>query len=177
MTDVINALLNMILVSIPEETFIVVISLVLLKRFDFLDVRMWRHNLKWIMIPVIPVTFFINLFRYVIVIPKPIMSLSTMLLMIGLMIYIVVRNSYEVNKRLVFKVIISTILGFVLVGVIEEIYYPLLLSLLHKPIEYFNNIILYNFLLAVPTRILQFCVVVYIIVKKNNKVQVNLFNI
>jgi len=53
MQGVTNALLNMILVSIPEELFLTVMTLIFLKRFDMLDIRMWRYNLKWIMIPIV----------------------------------------------------------------------------------------------------------------------------
>ena len=103
MQNVINALLNTILVSIPENIFLVTMTLIFLRRFDMLDVRMWKHSLKWIMMPVIPVAIMINLFRYIIIIPKPINSLLSLGIMIGLIVYIVIKNSYDFKGKLILK--------------------------------------------------------------------------
>jgi len=177
MQGVTNALFNTIFVSIPEEAFIVIMTLIFLGDFyDLLDIRMWKHGLKWIMVATLPVSIMINVFRYIIIIPKSLMSLISMVTMIILMIYVIVKNSHDINKKMILKTIMYTILSFIIVGIIEEAYYPILLSLLHKQISFFNNIVFYNLLLAIPTRILQLCVVLFILIRKNNKVQVNLFN-
>ena len=176
MQNVTNALLNLILVSIPEEAFIVIMTLVFLKRFDMMDIRMWRSNLKWIMLPTIPTAIMINVFRYIIIIPRPMMSLVTFILMNILIVYMVLKNSYTINKKLVVQTIIYTVLSFIIVGLIELSCFPILLSILHNPISFFNNNIVYNILLAIPTRILHLCIIVFIITKKNNKIQIDLFN-
>ena len=110
MQGVTNALLNTILVSIPEESFIVIMTLVFLRRFDMLDIRMWKHSLKWIMVPTLPVAIMINVFRYIVIIPKPLMSLTSFILMVVLIIYLIVKNSYDIDKKIIFKTIIFTIL-------------------------------------------------------------------
>ena len=176
MQGVTNALLNTILVSIPEEAFIVIMTLVFLKRFDMLDIRMWKHSLKWIMFPTIPVAILINIFRYIIIIPKPLMSLTSFILMIILIVFVIIKNTTSFNKKILFKTIIFTILSFIIVGLIELLYYPILLLLLHKPLSYINDNITSNLLLAIPTRVLQLCIVSYIIMKKNNDIEINLFN-
>ena len=112
MQGVTNALLNTILVSIPEEAFIVIMTLVFLKRFDMLDIRMWKHSLKWVMVPTIPVAMVINVFRYIIIIPKPTMSLIAFILMNVLILYVVIKNSYSIDKKLIFKTIIFTLSSF-----------------------------------------------------------------
>jgi len=176
MQGVTNALLNTILVSIPEESFIVIMTLVFLRRFDMLDIRMWKHSLKWIMVPTLPVAIMINVFRYIVIIPKPLMSLASFILMTILIIFMIIKNSVVFDKKLLFKTIMFTILSFVVVGLIELLYYPISLSLLHKQMSYFNNNILYNLLLAIPTRVLQICIVAFIIMRKNNDIEINLFN-
>jgi len=176
MQGVTNVLLNTILVSIPEESFIVIMTLVFLKRFDMLDIRMWKHSLKWVMIPALPVAIVINIFRYIIVIQKPTMSLIAFVLMNILILYIIVRNSYDIDKKLIFKTIIFTVLSFIIVGLIELMYYPILLTLLHKQISFFNNNVWYNIIIAFPVRVIELCIVIYIIVRKNNKIQVSLFD-
>ena len=177
MQNVTNALLNLILVSIPEEIFLVIMTLIFLKRFDMLDIRMWRINLKWIAIPVIPVAIMINLFRYIIIIPKPITSLIVLVLMNILMIYIILKNSNEKQKSLVLKTILFTFMSFIVLSIAEGIYVPITLFLLNKSILYFNNNIMYNFLLALPSRIFEYSLCAYILIKKNNSVNINLINI
>jgi len=128
------------------------------------------------MIPVIPVAIMINIFRYIIVIPKPIMSLFSLSLMIVLIMYIVIKNSYEVENKLLLKIIIYTILSFIVVGLIETLYYPISLSLLHKEMSFFNNNIMANILISLPARAIQICIISFIVVRKNNEIQINLFN-
>ena len=176
MQGVTNALLNTILVSIPEEAFIVIMTLVFLKRFDMLDIRMWKHSLKWVMVPTIPVAMVINVFRYIIIIPKPTMSLIAFILMNVLILYVVIKNSYSIDKKLIFKTIIFTVLSFIIVGLIELLYYPLSLSLLHKEMSFFDNKIIYNIIISLPARIIEICILTFVVIKKNNTVQVNLFN-
>lgn len=176
MNNVANALLNMILVSIPEETFIVVMTLIFLKRFDLLDVRMWRHNIKWIVIPVLPMVIMINVLRYIVIIPKPTITLMGYILMNILMIYIMVKNSYEGKKKLILKTILFTFLSFVIVVLAESIYIPITLSLVDKPIAYFNNNVFYNFMLALPGRVFEYSICAYIVVKKNNYINIDMFN-
>lgn len=176
MQGVINALLNTIFVSIPEESFIVIMTLILLKRFDILDIRMWRYNFKWIMIPTLPMAIMINVFRYIIPIQKPFISLIGYLLMNFLMIYIVIKNSYKINKFEILRTILFTFISFVIVCLAESIYIPAILFSINKPIAFFNNNILYNFLLALPGRITEYAICSYILVKKNDNIKVNLFD-
>jgi len=128
------------------------------------------------MIPVIPVAIMINIFRYIIIIPKPIISLTGLIMMNAIMIYIITKNSYSVNKKLIIKTILFTFVSFVIIGLVEILYIPIVLSLLHQPISYFNDNISYNLLLTLPARIIEICILLFIIIRKNNSIQVNLFN-
>lgn len=176
MHNVVNALLNMILVSIPEDIFIVLITLIFLKRFDLLDIRMWKQNIKWIMIPVVPVALIINFFRYIVIIPKPIISLISLFVMNILIIYIIVKSSYLTEKKQIFKTIMFTLISFVIVGLIEILYYPILLQWLQKEMSFFDQNILYNLLITIPARVIQICIVAFIIIKKNNTIRINIFD-
>jgi len=177
MQGVTNALLNMILVSIPEETVITIITLIFLKRFDLLDIRMWRQNLKYFAIPILPVVIIINLFRYIIIIPRPFMSLSALVLMNILFIYMTTKSSYiKTNKKIIFRIIIFTILSFVIVGLVETFYYPITMMMLHKNMDFFDNNIIYNFFISLPGRIIEICLISFILMKRNSQIQISLFN-
>lgn len=176
MQPIINATLNTIFVSIPEEFFIVFIALTLLGLDDLLDIRLWKRNLMWIMIPTIPVSILINVFRYVIIIPKQTMMISIMAIMIIFTEYIVIKNSDTINIKLIGQTAIFTIAGFVIVGVIEYSYYPVLLSLLHQPISLFYENVFLNILWAIPVRVIYVCIIAFVIMIKNSTAQINLLN-
>ena len=178
MQPVTNAILNMLFVGIPEEAFIAIITLTFLKELDNLfDIYMWKKHLKWILIATLPTSILVSVLRFVIAIPQIDVILLAMVLMITSMIYIVIKNSDNITIPLIFKTAIFTLAGFVITGIVEYAYCPIISSLLHKPLEFFNNVFLYNFLLGLPARVLYTCVVTFITMKKNGKIQVNLFNI
>ena len=176
MENVSNAILNLFLVSIPEQTFQVIMILLFLKRFDLLDLRMWRQNLKVIMIPVLPTVLLINILKYILMTPIQVVTTLSFLTMTIFMIYFVFKNSYDINFKLFIKIVVFTFLTFAMVGLLESLYVPLILYLLDKPISFFNNNIFYNFLLALPGRIFEYCLITYILIKQNNSIKTELFN-
>ena len=176
MQSITNAFLNTIFVGLPEQMFIVIITLSLLKINDLLDILMWKRSLTWIMLTALPVAIMANIFKYIIIVPKQNSILSIMFLMIILMEYIVITNSFDINISLIFKTAIYTVGSFVIVGIIEYAYCPLLLSLLDKPYSFFNDNVMYNILWAIPIKILHLCIVSLILVRKNSKVKINLFS-
>ena len=178
MQSITNAVLNLLFVSIPEEAFIAIIALTLLNKLDNLfDIYMWKNNLKWLMIATLPTSILVCVLRFMLLVPQTTVVKLAMTLMITSMVYIVIKNSDKITILLIFKTAMFTLAGFVITGILEYAYCPIIFSLLHKPQEFFNNVFLYNFLLGLPARVLYTCVVVFIIMKKNGKVKVNLFDI
>ena len=170
-----HIILNIIFTSLPEEGFVAIITLIFLKLNNLLDIYTWNKSLKWIALAVLPVSILINIFKYIILVPKQNMMISTMILMILLMEYIVLNNSYDINISLILKTAIYTIAGFVIVGIVELSYCPLVLSILDRPISFFNDNVFYNFLLGIPARVLYLCVISFVIMRRNNSVHVDLF--
>jgi len=175
MQGVTNALLNFILVSVPEELFLTVMTLIFLKRFDMLDIRMWRHNLKWIMIPVIPVAVLINLFRYIVTIPKPTATIIDGIIFYILILLIIKKNSYNFNSKDFLRILLCIALSLIILGILENSTYPVIMFLIDKPFEYFKNNILWNFLLVFPSRIFEYIILFYLIVKQNSVIKTKLF--
>ena len=176
LTPLTNAILNTIFTSLPEESFIAIITLIFLKLNNLLDIYTWNRSLKWIALAVLPVSILINIFKYIILVPKQNMMISTMILMILLMEFIVLNNSYDINISLIFKTAIYTIAGFVIVGIVELSYCPLILSILDRPLSFFNANVFYNFLLGLPARVLYLCVISFVIIRRNSTVHIDLFN-
>ena len=113
-----HILLNIIFTSIPEEAFIAIITLIFLKLNNLLDIYTWNKSLKWIALAVLPVSIMINILKYIIIVPKQNM-------MISLMEFIVLNNSFNITISLILKTAIFTIVGFVIVGLVELSYCPL----------------------------------------------------
>ncbi len=174
MDNVINALLNCLLVSIPEEIVWVTLTLVLLKRFDLLDWRRWKRNIKLLSIPIFPVSISISILRYIFIIPKPIMSIFTLIMLITL-IYYIVKKTDKIDDTKIYKVIMFTLIGSLTIIIIESLYIPITLYLTGLNISDVNNSLTNNFLLSLPIRLLQFGIILYIIYSKNYGVKFNKF--
>ena len=171
-----HIILNTIFVSLPEEAFIAIITLIFLKLNNLLDIYMWNRSLKWIALAVLPVSIMINILKYIIIVPQQNMMISTMILMILLMEFIVINNSFNITISLILKTAIFTISGFVIVGLVRQLYCPLILSILDRPLSFFNANVFYNFLLGLPARVLYLCVISFVIIRRNSTVHVDLFN-
>lgn len=78
MENVVNGLMNLILVSLPEEFIWCITVLIFLRRFDLLDKYRWKENIKWLAIPVLFSSISINLLRFFNA-PRPFISLTAIL--------------------------------------------------------------------------------------------------
>jgi hypothetical protein len=152
-------------------------TLIFLKRFDILDFQMWRYYLKWIMVPVIPVAIMINVFRYLVIIPKSILMLISISVLYILIIYLIIKNSYSINKNIYLKTIIFLMLSIVIWGTLENITYPILLFLIDKSLGTTTDNILWNFILTIPSRVIGYTIIAYIIIKNNRIINIRLFEI
>jgi len=177
MQNTINAILNLILVSMPEELFLTVMTLIFIKRFDMLDVRMWRQNIRWIMIPTVSMALVINILKYYTYVSRPVVSLVSLIVFIILFNYIIFKNSFEYNKKSFFKIITGLLLSFVMLSISETIYIPIMLFMTKTSLIFFQHNVIYNFLLSIPSRIFLYSVVGYVLIKKHNTVKVNIFEI
>jgi len=177
MQNVLNALFNLILVSIPEEIFLVVMTLIIIKRFGMLDVRMWRQNLKWIMIPAIPMAMMINLFKYFIIIPM----FSTIICLITFYILIVLivnkADGCSFNKKDCKEIALAMFASFIIWGVLEGVTWPILAMMLNMPIDNIKNNISQNFLISLPSRVIGFGSILYILNKKNSSIKIKIFDV
>lgn len=176
MQNVVNAVLNTIFVSIPEEIVWVVFTLMLLKRMDLLDIYRWKHNIKEIMIPVIPIAILINVFRYILHISNLANFLIIEVLMCGLIMYVIKRNNFLNEKINYVKIIMSVIVSdFIIIFMTECFYAVIIFSMLNKSIVDINNNIWLNIVLSILPRLLQIAIVLTYLYKKNIQTKINYF--
>jgi len=176
MQELANAILHLILVSIPEELFLTIMTLIFMKRFDMLDIQMWKLNFKSIMIPVLPVAIMINISRYVVVTYQPVMMIATIALFYIILVYILKQNSHAFSFRDYKKILMSLSFSFFILGLMESVTIPLILFLLNKSLTVINDSTMWNFIATVPSRVLEFLFVGFSIVKHNNVAKIKMFD-
>jgi len=170
MQGVTNAILNTIFVSLPEETFYTLMTLIFLKRYDLLDFRMWKENIAKLMIPIVPVSILINIFRYIVIIDKIQMMIITIIIFYILLLYIVIKYKVEDIERIHMKVLLNLAYSVAIWVFLEEITLPSLLFLMNYPLEFISNNIFWNFVLGIPSRIIAITIIIYNIVKNSNEI-------
>jgi hypothetical protein len=156
-----KAILNTLLVGIPEETVWVIFTLMMLGRFDIIDIHRFKENFKWLLIPIIPTTIYLNLCIYVFQTPRPIKALGALIIGVFLVKYIINRNPIkdENKKHMTIKVIIFSFLGVIALTITESVYQLVFMFIVDKDINFINNNISYNFSMSIPSRILQLLII------------------
>ena len=175
MHNLANIALNFFLITIPEQLFLILMTLILTKKFGLLDVRMWRENLKWIMIPLIPISILISINEEIV--NNSIMTIANLIVFYIIITFVIKQNSdnfqFKDYKKIFFKFIIS----FFILGTLECITAPIMLFLLHKPLIFVQNNSFWYFIASAPSRIIEFLIIIILIVKNNNVVKFRLLDI
>lgn len=166
--SVINAILNTIFVSIPESIISVLFILFLLKRNNLLDIYRWKNNLKQIMIVVLPIAISVNLMKYILHINSLTIFITTEIMMILLMIYILKKNNILQEKINYLKVVVYVLLAdFILIVTTEGLLGLIVIQVLGISIETINNNIFLNIILSLIPRTIQILLISLCIYKQN----------
>jgi len=177
MQSITNAVLNGLLVSIPEEFLWLLTVLIFMKRFDLLDKYMWKQNIKYLFLPIITTSMIISILRYIIIVPRIFMTLSAILTMYLAIIYIlkIPKNNPLKEKISYFKILFYVIVSFaILIIFVESLYSPILLGVIKISIKQINDIWSMNFLLSIPARLIDFIIIVIILSIQNRKTYINI---
>jgi len=171
-----NALLSNICISIPEFTFLVFITLKLMRRKEMLDLYDIKSNLISVMKVVIPSTFLLDFFNYIIKISPMISKVICYTSIYILLVFILgtKKHSYIEYPKLKQKTFTYLLIGIIICFAIESLTYPIILKLVEKT---FNEIKLNMSLViicSIPSRIINLIILGYLFLKKNNKFQINL---
>lgn len=170
MQNLINALLNFLFVGIPEETIVVLVTFVMLKRFDLIDPRRIKRNYKLLLLPIISVSFLVNIFRYIIIIPRPLMSFSALILFIYTIAFITKKTDKLKEYRL-WKVIAFTLLSMIVCVVLCESYVPFYLSIMNISLNDIENDFKIKLILSITPRIFGLIILFFITYNKTYSVK------
>jgi len=164
MQNVINALLNFWLISIPEEFVWVLLCLIQLKRHDLVDTYRWKENIKWLALPTVLTAISINIFIYII--PNFVLKFFIPLIMLFISLkYILEKTNYIEDSIKWYKIIIAIVFGMIAITLTEMVYVPLMLGLSNESLELINANIWVKFLMTLPVKIFQIFLVYFIYYK------------
>ena len=174
--NIMNAIINCLLVSMPEESIWFFTVLILMKRFDLLDKYMWKEKIKWLIIP-FSSSIVINILKYIINSPIIFISISAIItIYIGIIIMLKAPENNILNEKIAhIKVFLLVLLSFAILIVLTEcLYAPFLLKYFGKSIIEVNNVWLINFLMSIPARVIQFVMIIFILSIQNREVYLNI---
>jgi len=174
-----NMLFNLVLVTIPEQFFLVVMTLIFLKKFGILDVLMWKQNIKWILIPVIPISIIEDINTFIITneLFSSILTVLNLIFFYILIVYVIKNNSNEFQMKDHRKIFLSLATSFLILGVLESVTVPLMLLLLNKSLIFINSNATWNFIASIPSRIFESLILSFLIIKNNNVVKIRMFDV
>jgi len=174
--NIIQGLLNWICISIPEFTFLIIITLRIMGRKEMLDVYDIKNNAISILKIAIPPTFILNFLHYIVGTPFAINKITCYTF---IYILLIIELSLEKHSYIEYPKLKQKVFGFLLLGIIsciaiELLTYPIILKLVGKTFEEIQLNIYLVILCTIPSRILNLLIVGYILLKRNNKFQINL---
>jgi len=136
---------NMLALNVPENLFLVCMTLMLMGRFDLLDLKlsMLKINIKWILLPIAPVVLIENF--------KLIFDLGDTLTIISFIIYLIVfyflmvvvikKNEFDFTKKHYLKIFACLMGSFAIMIVLQGLY-VFILKLIGLDLSFLNNIYL-----------------------------------
>lgn len=172
-----KVVLNTLLVSIPEEFFLVMFTLVLMGEFDY-----WKHDeynkvfYKWdyirVFVPTIVGALSSNVLRYL---GFDFGFYSFLPILIFFILIIFTNDIFGDASALkwIGKAFVFLILGFIVVLISEFTYIPVILYSSGLNLTDINDNILLNFFVSIPSRVTQYVILFSLIIKKRALLKVN----
>lgn len=168
-----QSVLNALIVSMPEEFFITIITLILLGRYDYISKENWKRNFFKVMtMSVIPLSLTFNILKYYLSNDNVLVIINILLLSISISILYNIKNRKEY-----FKILMFSSLGFLIFMITQLITVFMVMYILKISSNSFNQSAIINFIIVLPERVLQYLMLSLIFLKQNGLTKVNLSKI
>lgn len=170
--------LNTLLVSIPEELFLLMFTLILVGEFEFWADEECRKLInRWdytrILVPTLTVALLSNIERY----SDLNSSFASLIPIVVFFILIVLTNDIFGDAsamKWTGKALLFFILGFIILYISEFCYTSFILYGTGKTITEINNNILLNFLISLPSRLIEYSILIFLVVKRRTLLKANI---
>ncbi|PNT93316.1 hypothetical protein [Clostridium thermosuccinogenes] len=181
-----NILANIAFVSIPEETFIILFTLVLLKRFEAIkvdklmeeEISGYKEYSKIFLIQDIKKVAFMVIISAIMSNILRLFNIDSTLLLVICYFSVALSMLFLYRKYFnAIKVFLCTACSFLVFMLIEVSYFPLLLSVTGNSVAELNKNAWVSFLCSLPERAIEYSLLIYVLMKKASFSQLRLANI
>ncbi|MCX8130553.1 MAG: hypothetical protein N3I35_10685 [Clostridia bacterium] len=189
LNEILTHILNVLLISIPEETFLVVFTLIILKKFDnniSLNMRQQmetgykeycqfftRNDISKIIFTILTVGSITQFLRF--------LKINQNLILIGaiILLFLCIITLYKLYSTVenILKAFTCTFCSILTLIVIEFSYVPLMLYFTGETVDSLNKSILLNFIFSLPERTIEYTLLAYILLKKSSFSKLNLLKV
>lgn len=164
-------ILNSIIISIPEETFIVYLALFILGKPEFIKLK--TSNLPRFLACVVPAALISNLLREFLPQTKDYMMVIGIVAVFLLIVFI-----YRViDSKDILRAFIGTILSFIAVTLFQLVYAPIVMYETGINLDDINKSVLLLFFWTLPERAMEFSFLILLTVRKSMASKINIFSI
>lgn len=169
--------LNTLLVSIPEEFYLVMFVLILAGEFDYWEQDEYKKLFyKWdyvrVFVPTVVVALLSNIFRYL----GFNLDYFSLIPILVLFVLIILTNDVFGDAsaiKWIGKAFIFLILAIITILISELIYAPFILYASELSVNQLNNNIALNFCISIPSRIIQYSILVFLVLRKKTILKAN----
>lgn len=165
-------LLNIILVSIPEILFMVLLVILIMRRYDLLDKYTINEKLQTILIKIVIPDALITSY---ILFGWDINSYLRVFINIGVFNLLVMIVLFE--KKDLILVFFASLVSFGTVVITEVITTLILIYVFNIDLKMINSSAIINFIIIAPGRLFQYSIIYIIYLKKNFIMKINIINI
>lgn len=170
-TMIIPIILNILLASIPEETFFVVFSLIVMKRYDLLALK--KANILKIAIIVVVIAVTSSIFRATSILDA---NLSPVYGLFSIFLFIILMFGIKSPKGVI-KAFLSVCGAFLAAIAMEILIYPILSSIPSFSVELVNKPGLMTVALSMPERVIQIILVTMLLLKRKSFMKLGFFKV
>lgn len=166
---VLDFIINTVLISIPEESFMVAFVLILMGKVDFLNFK--KSNVIKFSIPVLLTAFTTGFLRIIL---KFGMEFTPFLGILLIFVPIVVLYEIKGLKKIM-QCFGCTVISILITGLVQLAYVPVSMSIMRLTTEDINKVNLNVLCLALPERVIEFLIIAVLYSKKKNIMRINPF--
>lgn len=160
-------LINTLIVSVPEQLFLVIFSLILMRRYDFFELK--KANIIRFTVATVPAALLSNVLRGLLKIDGSIITLIGVLVLFAILVFVFGIRS----AKGIFKAFLSAILCFMIVIMTTLLYFPFIIygtSITTDQLNQYGPLIL---LLSLMDRAVQICLLGILFLKKKSFMKLN----
>ena len=174
MDNLVKIFINFFLIAIPEVIFMVILLIKFMKKNEFLDIYRFKENIKWYLILIIPPSLIISILLYGFAIQQNVASLINLILLYFLSIYVFEKTKIEEVNYLKVKLLIRFIPLYLSLMAIDLLTAPVWFYIFNLNYQEISKNIYLVLICSVPSKIIEFVIVIFIITYKQIKIQINI---